>query len=51
VDPFAVIVDGDCQFFLGGFLPYDVLIQVLLDFERLGDLMRETGRLVNLIVV
>ena len=50
VDALAVVVDGHRQLLLGGFLPDHVLIQKLLYFQRLGDLVRRPGRLIVPIV-
>ena len=39
VDPLAVVVNRDRQLLLGGLLPDHVLIQKLLDFQGLRDLV------------
>src|SRR5215467_14042822 len=47
VDAFAVIVDGHGQLLLGGLLPDHVLVEMFLDFQGLGELMRTGGGLVG----
>jgi hypothetical protein len=37
-----MVVNGYGQFFLGGFLADHVLIQVFLDLQGLGDLVRQS---------
>jgi len=39
VDPLAMVVDGDGELLLSGFLPDYVLIQKLLHFQGFGDLV------------
>jgi hypothetical protein len=50
MNPFAVVVHGDGQFLLGGLLPDYVLIQKLLHFQRLRNLVRSSGRRLGLVV-
>ena len=50
MDAFAVVVDGHRQFLLGSLLPDYVLIQVLLDFQRLRQLMRRPCGLIGVVV-
>ncbi len=51
VDPLAVVVDRHRQFLLGGFLADHVLIQKLLYFQRLGDLVGSSGGRLDLVVL
>jgi hypothetical protein len=51
VNPLAVVVHRDRQFLFGGFLPDDVLIQKLFDFEGLRDLVRSAGGRFDLVVL
>jgi len=46
----AVVVDGDRQFLLGGFLPDHVLVKELLHFQRFGNLVRGSGGRLDLII-
>src|SRR6476659_10296105 len=46
----AMIVDCHRQLLLGGLLPNHVLIEVFLDFQRFGKLMRTRGRLIGAVV-
>ena len=51
VDALAVVVDGHRQLLLGGFLPDHVLIQELLYFQGLRDLVRGSGGRLDLVVL
>jgi len=51
VDPLAVVVDGDGQLLLGGFLPDYVRIQKLFYFQRFRDLIRGSRRGLDLVVL
>jgi hypothetical protein len=50
MDALAVIVDGDGQFLFGSVLPDYVLIQELLDFQGLGNLIGTAGSGLGLVV-
>ena len=45
-----MVVHGYGQFLFGGFLADDVLIEVLLDFQRLRKLVGRVNRLIGAIV-
>jgi hypothetical protein len=46
-----MVVDGDGELLLGGFLPNYVLIQELLHFKRFGDFIGSSRRGLDLIVL
>jgi hypothetical protein len=50
VNPLAVVVNGDGELLFGGFLPDDVLIEKLFDFERFWNFVGSTGRRLDLVV-
>jgi hypothetical protein len=50
VNPLAVIVNGNRQFLLGGFLTDHVLIEKLLDLQRLRNLIGSSGRRLDFII-
>jgi hypothetical protein len=50
VNPLAVVVYGDGELLLGGFLPDHVLIEELLDLKGFGDLIGRPGRRLDLVV-
>jgi hypothetical protein len=46
-----MVVDGHGELLLGGVLTDDVLVQMLLYFQRLRNLMGEAGRFSDLVVL
>jgi hypothetical protein len=46
----AVVINGHREFFLGSFLPNDVLVEVLLDFQGFRELMGPGGGLIRAVI-
>jgi hypothetical protein len=51
MDALAVVVNRHRQLLLGGLLPDDVLVQMLLYFQGLGELVGSGRRLVRAIIL
>jgi hypothetical protein len=51
LDSLAVIVDGDGELLLGGLLPDDILVKKFFDLERLRDLVGNSGRGLDFVVL
>jgi hypothetical protein len=46
-----MVVNGNCELPLGGFLTDYILVQEILDFKRFRDLVRASGRCFRLVVL